>query len=226
MKTSSIQHYFARKPNENNHHSPTIFTDMNIFFVYILPITIIALGIYLSFCTDILKDTTRDKNRQDKPYSLARTQLMWWTLIITSIFSAYFGKNNELMPFNDTCLILLGISLGTMTGAKVIDDIDLLNNKIRHQDTNHNKFFWCDILSDENGISVYRFQAVIFTFIFGVVFIYTFISNDKIVDFDAKIFALMGISSTTYLALKATENQTVITNDSTKNDIDGGPKAV
>lgn len=131
---------------------------------------------------------------------------MWWTIIVISIFSSYYGLHEVALKLNETCLILLGISLGTMTGAKIIDNTDISNNVTRHQDQNETMGFLVDILSDENGISVHRFQALVFNFIFGVIFINEFMSKDQIVNFDGNSFALMGISSAAYVGLKLNEN--------------------
>lgn len=179
---------------------------MKTIFIYFIPITIILIGIYFSFWTEVLKDSTRRKDKKNKPYSFARAQLMWWTIIVISIFSSYYGLHEVALKLNETCLILLGISLGTMTGAKIIDNTDISNNVTRHQDQNETMGFLVDILSDENGISVHRFQALVFNFIFGVIFINEFMSKDQIVNFDGNSFALMGISSAAYVGLKLNEN--------------------
>jgi len=178
-------------------------------FTYVIPFVTVLLGIYLAFRTEILRDARVKQTDSFKkiPYSFARTQLLWWTLIILPCFCSYYGINEEIFQLNDPShLVLLGISLGTITGARIIDNTDVSNKAARHQDLNDTKGFFIDIISDENGISVHRFQALVFNFIFGVIFITEFVSTNEFMNFGKLELGLMGISSTAYLALKMNEN--------------------
>jgi hypothetical protein len=177
---------------------------LEIIFINVIPFAIIAFGLYLSFWTSILKDASTEEN---KPYSFARSQLMWWTLIIISSFSAYYGYNTGVPEINPSLLILLGISAGTTTFSRIIDNTDISNGKIRHQNSNKDKLFWMNILSDENGISVHRFQAVIFNILFGIIFITEFIGSHKLIAFTPLQLSLMGISSAAYVGIKLNENK-------------------
>jgi len=182
---------------------------ISTLFIYAIPISTILLGIYLSFFTEILRDARiRQSGDFSKiPYSFARTQLMWWTLIILPCFCAFYGINLELLNLKDTSyLVLLGISLGTVTSARIIDNTDMSNQMVRHQDINDSKGFLIDIISDENGISIHRFQALAFNFIFGVIFIAKFISKNEFVAFNEFELGLMGISSAAYVGMKISEN--------------------
>jgi hypothetical protein len=172
-------------------------------FIYVLPILIILIGIYLSFWTEILKDTS---NNDNKPYSLARSQLMWWTIIISTSFSAFYGYHNTLPEITNSILILLSISLATTTASRIIDNSDVAANKDRHQNKNNSKYFWSNILSDQNGISVHRFQTVIFNIIFGLIFISHFVTTHLFADFTYLQLGLMGVSSAAYLGIKMNEN--------------------
>lgn len=148
-------------------------------------------------------------------FSLSRTQLAFWTVIISSTF-IYVVINSssgisivipELPPVN---LVLLGIAAGTSVVAKVIDNSqkDNAGNSISQQDL-PSKGFLTDIISDENGISIHRLQNVIWTAIVGVIYIYYVIINSKIPDgtiINNNLLGLMGISAGTYLGLKTTEN--------------------
>jgi hypothetical protein len=69
------------------------------------------------------------------------------------------------------------------------------------------KNFFQDIVSDENGVSLHRFQAVVWTITLGFVF-FIGVWNDKAMpDFSPTLLALMGISSGSYLAFKINEEQ-------------------
>jgi len=174
-------------------------------FVYVIPGIMILGGIYLSFTSEILKDQC---DCDDKPYSFARAQLMWWTLIILSCFSIHYGLTSNVPVLSSSCLVLLGISLGTTTAARMIDNTEINNRVDRHQNKNQRKGFLFNILSDNNGISMHRFQALIFNIIYGVVFVVEFLNDDAhgFIDFESTELGLMGISAAAYVGLKLNEN--------------------
>jgi hypothetical protein len=67
------------------------------------------------------------------------------------------------------------------------------------------KSFFIDLISDDHGqLSLGRLQQLIFTVAFLVIYISTFFSAEmeKLPIFEAQVFALMGISSGTYLVSK------------------------
>jgi hypothetical protein len=71
------------------------------------------------------------------------------------------------------------------------------------------KGFWKDILKDEkeNGISVPRFQFVLFTMIISAYFIYYVYQHLSMPEIDPNLLALMTISSIGYAGFKTTENK-------------------
>ncbi|MDI1256412.1 MAG: hypothetical protein PSV16_09935 [Flavobacterium sp.] len=179
--------------------------DSKFIFMFVLPLAILAAGICLSIWSDILKDASTNPL---KPYSFANTQLMWWTLIIVCTFCYAYGCGNfEIPKMSNSSLILLGISLGTTTAAKIIDNRDAATAIVRHQDTNNGRHFFSNILSDGNGISVHRFQAFVFNIIFGCMFLNDFFPDCNFIEFNPNELALMGVSSAAYISLKATENK-------------------
>src|SRR5579862_6836090 len=129
----------------------------------------LGLALYLSVKTPILHDQSV---QQRPPYSYSRTQAMWWTVIVLSLYIVVYGHAGQVPQFNSTCAVLLGISLGTTAGARMIDAGDVANpTVVRSQDTSVSAGFLIDILSDENGLSIHRLQSFAFNLIFGVVFI-------------------------------------------------------
>jgi hypothetical protein len=164
--------------------------------------------------TNVLNDPS-DAVR--KPYSFSRTQLAWWTLIIACSYLAYWGTFGfDKMPdLNGSCLILLGIGVGTTAIAKGLDASQDAANPHRHQD-NESQGFVIDILSDSTGVSMHRLQAVVFNLIYGTVFLSEVILTVSAAGAEVKPFpdfkeyslGLMGISSAAYLYMKSQENQT------------------
>jgi len=153
-----------------------------------------------------LRDTSTLPVAQ-RSFSLASTLTFYWTaLIILSI--CYIGIVNDALPVIDNgVLILMGIVAGTTTAGKVIDANQSQDPNIaRSQDTTPSSGFLTDILSDSNGISVSRFQTVMFNIIYGCVFVSAVISQHELYDFPSQTLTLLGISSGAYALLKIPEN--------------------
>jgi hypothetical protein len=62
--------------------------------------------------------------------------------------------------------------------------------------------FLTDILSDDQGVSLHRFQMAAWTVVLGIVFIHEVWSKLAMPDFNATLLGLMGISAGTYVAFK------------------------
>ncbi|GAT62561.1 hypothetical protein [Paludibacter jiangxiensis] len=178
-----------------------------VFFV------LLAVYVYLDLKHDLLRDQSTAAR---KPWSFARTQLAWWTLIIMSAFVAVLIKCNTAPHLTSSALILLGISAATATGARLIDISDMKQEDIsvRHQDI-ASEGFLIDLISNQNGASIHRLQALIFNLVYGVWMIVEVVNNlnngvacDLIIpNMDANALILLGISSGTYAVLKTPENK-------------------
>ncbi len=192
---------------------PAIFKDHpQLIFTFILGM-MLALVIFLSVKYSFLRD---ESSQERKPYSLARMQLAWWTVIVLSSFIAIMCVRGEIPTFWESTLILLGISSATTAAARVIDVSDRAQTaEVRHQDLDASQNWLLDILSDEKGVSIHRFQNVMFHFVFGIWFIVVVYQNlDATVDashvmpsIEEKNLVLLGLSSATYAGLKTTENK-------------------
>jgi len=173
----------------------------------------IALGIILlilfllrSRLGSLLKDfSTREL--PERSYSLSRSILFFWTIIIF-ISICYIGiKCNELPRISPGVLILMGIVVGTSTTGRIIDTTQEKNRGvIRFQNTMVTEGFLDDILSDKDGMSISRLQTFIFNVIYGCVFISIVITKESLYDFPAETLTLLGISSGAYALLKVPEN--------------------
>lgn len=69
------------------------------------------------------------------------------------------------------------------------------------------KNFFLDIFTDGDGMSLHRFQIVVWTVTLGMVFFFSVWNEKSMPEFNANLLMLMGISSTTYLALKNPDNK-------------------
>ena len=180
---------------------------------------------------NMLRDLSKASPR---PYSWSRVQLAWWTILILTAFVSIMLQIGHAPNLHHSTLVLLGISAGTTAAARVIDLNDQQNSLVfRHQDIKTSNFF-LDILSDQNGVSIQRFQSLIFNAVFGIWFIASVLGNLGDPNFCLGDFAkgdpnlaqcllhstdflipivsdnnliLLGLSSATYAALKITENK-------------------
>ncbi len=192
---------------------------MNPTLIFWLVFSLVSSAIiYCDYKFGMLRDSSI---ATPKPFSYSRVQLAWWTVIIfSSIISILFLHKGMPAIYNST-LYLLGISSATTVFARAIDTSDQTNStSLRHQDSSSGVNFFMDILSDENGISMHRFQAVLFNLLFGGWFIYNVIYNlslqniDNIIpDIQANYLVLLSLSSVTYAAVKTSENRHKVSND-------------
>lgn len=174
---------------------------MKILF-YILAGMVVLLSLFLAIRTDIIRDIS---NSEKKPYSLSRTQLLWWTTIVLSCFIIYYACYETLSVLNNETLTLLGISVSTTVSGSIIDNTEIKQNALRHQDKLSGGFFY-DLLSDGNGLSIHRFQNLVFTILFGMVFLMEFFKTYTFYSFSSQELILMGISSSTYIVIRYSEN--------------------
>lgn len=172
----------------------------------------------------MLRDTSKATGHQ--PYSWARVQLAWWTVIVLASFIAILWHMGVAPTLNSSTVILLGISAATTATARVIDISDETNLLTRHQD-DFGKNFFLDILSDQNGVSVSRFQTVVFNLVFGIWFISIVLKCLNSGDADNIMpvitdnnLILLGLSTATYAAMKTTENKTATSVDGNTNAIE------
>jgi hypothetical protein len=191
-----------------------------VFVSVILLTEAIVLVLLLFFKNNPVQHLIKDRSRIGEltqiPFSFARSQLVWWTLIIVGCLAVSYGINGELNGITDPgLLVLLGISTSTVAGGSMIDNRDIMktaksgnpDSSSRHQDEISEGFF-SDILSDNNGISIHRFQAFLFNLLYGIIFILSFIDSScsSFIHFDEFTLGLLGISSAGYITLKAQEN--------------------
>ena len=173
---------------------------------FILIIIIICFFIKKHACKllELIRDISSSEN---KPFSLSRTQFAYWTIIIILLMLLVWIDRGELLNFNSTVLALLGISAVTTTGGNIIDKNDENDPNIKRGQNKASDSFFVDLLSDKNGLSISRFQSLLFNLFIGVYFIYEVIVNTEFPVLNAELLVLMGISSGTYLLVKNSENK-------------------
>jgi hypothetical protein len=177
-----------------------------VLFFWLIFFTLLLAIIYCDKKFGMLRDLSTEG--KEGPFSWSRVQLAFWVLIVLSSISALFYNNGQPPTLDASTIILLGISAATTATARVIDVADQTNPNIkrRHQDEKGENFI-LDIISDETGASIHRFQAVAVNLIFGIGFIYDTLKHLELPVISNQYLALLGLSSATYAAIKTTENK-------------------
>jgi hypothetical protein len=181
-------------------------------FLFIL----LFLVIYFDLKFNMLRDTSVAKR---KPYSFARVQLAWWTIIVLTSFITIVATKG-IPTFHASALILLGISSATTATARLIDQSDQSNPIVFRNQNSDSQGIILDILSDGSGVNIHRFQAIAFNLTFGIWFLCYVYSHLYCSDINAIMpvleynnLTLLGLSSGVYAALKSSENKASEQND-------------
>ncbi|CAN5279992.1 hypothetical protein BH09BAC2_BH09BAC2_02530 [soil metagenome] len=182
-----------------------------MFYQFWIPFALMSLSMFYcerKWC--MLRDPTKGK---PQPYSWSRIQLAWWSVILLSSFISilWIGVQgvHKAPTFTMGAVALLGISALTTISARSV------TNSSSKVSTGKGENFFLDVLSDDNGISIARFQTVVFNIVFGIWFISAVLENmASITDINAVMpeieknnLVLLGLSSATYLGMKLTDQK-------------------
>lgn len=187
----------------------TLLTSSTGFGLFLLiEILIIALFLYLGRKTELLRDS--DLKQPDftrRPYSMAKTQLAFWIVVIVGCFVyVYFKKAEFNDVINGTALVLLGLSTATTALSAIASPPATSGPAPDHPaPAPLHENFLTDIMSDNEGMNVHRVQMLLWTVVFGIIFIHQVYKGGEFPDYDEKIYGLMGISSATYVWFKRSE---------------------
>lgn len=216
--------------------------DTSFVIAFILIALIIALFFVLAFYSNILRDEVNDCDEfvanaqkiqqkqksklvtKSNPFSLTKVQFGVWTVIISSsyIYLSLCKGDCAEGPINKTALVLMGIFAGTAVASTLQDKKEIDENRPRHQNSPSQGFF-IDMLSDDNGISLHRFQNFVWTVIAMTVYVYKvseITTGCVLPELSDTLLTLTGISSATYLVLRSKENDDppAVTTDSAINN--------
>lgn len=170
-----------------------------------------------------------------RPYSLARTQLAIWFLVIFAAFVFIWMVTGRLDSLTTQALALLGISSGTALGSAIMDANKRVAATRQREELERARTaaaedparraaaeaalaefdarqpqpfsagFWSDLLSDENGVTLHRFQSLAWTLVLVLVFVVSVYNRLAMPEFDGTLLALMGLSSGAFLGFKIPE---------------------
>ena len=203
------------------------------FWVFVAYFILLILAIYLLFKkTNLLRDsyppnTTDDFKKNNKtPYSLSRSQILFWTVIVLVSYIFIWLTTGDTNTVTGSTLILLAISSATALSARVIDtssaagtapnaqtiqNANLSAESSAQQNLKPGSFepstgsFWRDIMGAKSQDSIHRLQIAAWTIVLGIIFISSVWAYMEMPEFNAQLLTLMGISSGTYIGLKYKE---------------------
>lgn len=147
------------------------------------------------------KSNAGDKVATHYAYSLSKTQLALWFVIVTLASTYIAAVTGQLPALTSQTLWLIGISAGTSATALAIDHVQGQLPGKRAQ-------FLVDILSDANGITIPRLQIAVITVVLVGYFVIGVARDLALPTLDATWSGLMGIGSLTYLGFKIPEKKT------------------
>lgn len=150
------------------------------------------------------------------PYSLARFQLAFWSFLVIAAYVFIWMITEELDTITGSVLVLLGIGSATALGAAMIDQgtpaapgtaesAPATDAASAPRPLTVSRGFLNDVLSDDQGISLHRFQLFIWTLVLGIIFCASVYNGLAMPQFSSTLLGLMGLSSGTYLGFKVPE---------------------
>ena len=205
-------------------------TDVQDFELEVLPrpeffsyLAILAVGLVLfvrlARRTTILRDPVPAPAGKQPPFSLSRFQLAFWSLLVIAAYIFIWMVTEELDTITGSVLVLLGIGSGTALGAALIDSGKQAPAGSAPADAappvkpEASQGFLTDLISDDHGISLYKFQLFAWTLVLGVIFCSSVYDGLEMPQFSTTLLGLMGLSSGTYLGFKVPEGKTPAASD-------------
>ncbi len=173
-------------------------------FVAFLLILFTSLTIVILLCrrTGLLRQPGSLPTQQ-RPFSIARFQLAFWSILVAEAYLFVWLLSNSLDTITESVLALVGIGSATALGGAIIDGEFERGSLPPRRSCG----FLSDLLSDSSGICIQRFQVFTWTLILGVIFCASVYKTLEMPQFSPTLLALMGISSGTYLAFKVPEKK-------------------
>ncbi|AXE31860.1 hypothetical protein DK842_19335 [Chromobacterium phragmitis] len=165
---------------------------------------VIALFAAVVWKTDLLRDRgtlASGVASGQQTYSLARSQLIWWTFLVAIISGWLLLTTNNLPAPTAEVLGLLGISVATSGAASLID----APSGASPGPLRHSRGWAQDVLDDGQGISVHRYQALLANAGIGIAFLYKSVQQQGFYQIDASWLAVLGLSSAMYVGMKSRE---------------------
>ncbi|HSS49045.1 MAG TPA: hypothetical protein VLX28_08865 [Thermoanaerobaculia bacterium] len=174
----------------------------------------IGLALFVGFAwkTSLLRTPDSQLAGRQAPFSLSRFQLAFWSMLVIAAYIFIWMVTQELDTITGSVLVLLGIGSGTALGAVLIDSSNATPTGSAPEAAApstplSSQGLLNDLLSDSQGISIYRFQLFAWTLVLGVIFCVSVYDGLQMPQFSMTLLGLMGLSSGTYLGSKVPESK-------------------
>jgi len=208
---------------------PTDFTQASqrawltvINWRWLLTAVLIVAGITLAFCA-LAMHTTLLMERYRLPggtlshrFSLAKVQLALWFFVIFGAFLVIWLATGNFDTLNSSILSTLSISAGTALGdtfvkatgpttaASPLPENDIDTFRAPHWTARR---FMRELVSDDEGCSISRFQMLAWTVALVIVFLADVFDDLQMPVFGPELLYLLGLSTGTYVAHRLPEMQ-------------------
>ena len=200
---SLLQAQGARKVNL------VILPGIKALFLIVAILLLLSVFFYLARTTALIRDSGPMRaDKQLSTYSLGRTQMALWFLSVVIAFLFIWAMTGAAAEVTTSILTLMGIGAGTALGAALIDDGKRASRVALSEvpmETPASKGLRADLLMDETGYSLHRFQITVWTLVLWVLFWGSVLQELAMPDFNTTLLALMGISAGTYIGFKLPE---------------------
>lgn len=160
-----------------------------------------AVLIYLARHTALIRDDALESTPLvQRTFSLSKTQMAWWFSIVFASFIFLWLVTGEVPTISPQALALLGISSATTMASTGIGAGRLSGGGTAGE-------LFLDLLSDNHGVAIHRFQMVVMTAALGLIFLFDVVTKLTMPEFDASLLTLMGLSAATFVGLKISEQR-------------------
>jgi len=149
-------------------------------------------------CSGMLRDSNSVEGGLRRSYSLARVQMAWWFGLVFGAYVFLWFMTGDWSQLNGSILALIGISGGTTLTAAGID-------QSANRAMPSTEGLWRDILTDVNGITLPRFQLLVWNLTLGIFFVIRLATDLRMPEFDATTLGLLGLSAGAYVGFKLPE---------------------
>ncbi|MFO0758419.1 MAG: hypothetical protein U0359_18145 [Byssovorax sp.] len=172
------------------------------FFIVIMALFVLGSTAVLSTRTTMLRDGATADGKLGT-FSLSRVQAALWFAQVVMAFLWIWSTTGEADTITESSLALLGIGSATALGGVLVDQ----SGEAKSAPVQPSQGLINDLLTDDRGYALYRFQMVVWSVVLSVLFWSSVYKHLAMPDFSATVLGLMGISSGTYLGFKVPEKK-------------------
>jgi hypothetical protein len=177
-------------------------------FWLVMCLAVLLVLVWYGRRTNLLRDIGPEPPAGLKRYSLARTQMAVWFVVVLAAYVFLWLATGALDTLTTTVIGLMGISAATAVAGNALDagqQSTASPVEVPAAPAARSTGFFTDIFSDQHGMSLARLQIAIWTLVLVVIFARSVFRDLAMPEFDTTLLGLMGISNGTYLGFKGAE---------------------